>query len=1503
MCEVKALQSHLLLLAALALCPDLLQAQVQPQAWANHVETLLEVAVHTENDPKFLDWAEVYCDSLATVESYATLAQEQLERINQTRDICRDNLNHRAPTLELFRGKPEYMGFADDAVEYALESATALLLNKPIEFQSTTLVRNGALNAVVVRGDVPIDLWEIALDALDVETNYTFRRLMGSPKSALDSLVASVQAKPSEANVLALSQHLGVARLALFGVNELDVVDNRLWMVGMEMIIWDDAKGFGDTITASGFCEDKTGSPILLNLLDVLLWSFLLLISISGLENIHWSNLSRLKEGHEGWSALSLRLLAILAVPFVWIRFATQRIPKTVLFIVLPTVVAFLFIQAVGIIVPGPTTHYQEIESKLWVIGTAIGMSLLPTVLNFFLLNRFRLDGFHSMRSYRDLANVSLFGSYIPFMYIQEVNGTPLGLDFVVMLVVATWMAADLLAFHLDKLLSSKKSLRVQFTSVVGLLMGTAVIVVLTFDMIGEAALDVSLQLSLVGGIANLVSRPAMRWAHRKDSAAKKATSEQSSLENGAFVTSAVPQLEGMISRIESPDFTAGYVSGPKGIGKTRLMEEVQQRLTHSNEQWHLFFGDCDEVQEEGHLAFEPFVEAFGEFLSITEVGDRTAQLDAIGQSMFSKLTDVGPVPVELDAVAHDAKQSLEDFALHLIERLEKEDGRMILILDDAQWMDSDTYRLLKVYWGMVNRSPKLKGRFKLLLTHRMVHEEAGGRLSGEEFRTLIEEIGAEDMFSGSSFEVRDFVKGLSALRADFTLSEKTLNTLNDLFNERLKTDPKHEPQVVTPLYILRAIAHFQANKTLTQGTEGWVLTRSLSLDDLPNSEAIDAFYHNIFKTFSAKWMRVLESASIVGRSFDATVLASVWAHELLDVLDFLEQLEAQGILEDVREEDNVYRFKDKRAVAAVRSYFPNTSGDRNARQIVIEYNKRLIQAEIECIPNRAFHSDQKLWSFLERLSQAKGIENRHSSMILLIEELAIRFAIDSDDGHFNLISKLEKRCHDWGLTEVAKMLQFLHLVLEEDSSKAKKAMELILKMRGVATPHLWAYVRLYYDHRHALQLKDGRSQLLSEAERQSVFDEVNEHGQGAVWIGVVDLLLVHPDSTQDFKKAICERWKTSPPRLNAAMDLSRKRMELQVSEGDGDWAWSEQADCRWNLLWEETLKDGTSRQKTIVANAILKHFSMSSRDIHGAIHWFIEQENNLRSPLQELQMGWIQIFLESMMSDVYIRRVLCREHRGAAKAWFEEMDRYLNLRYGDEIYSQMAFDMRRYRLLCEIEWQDYTALEIQKQGESLLTYVKRFPELHPRQLAMALDLIADLLHDCNPAQAKGYYLKVYDIYKSLHAETPQASRLGVICGDLNKVYRNGLKNYEEALHWAEESLKWGQEAKKKQKDECLGPKYYFVGCTLADLNRHDEAVEAFQWALKQWKPDSDEKKFRIAITRMWLGASQIKGGLTDGKKTLRTAINSLESIQLQSFLSATNTDQLKEMKALLASA
>ena len=62
---------------------------------------------------------------LSQIAGFESIANAQRVRINQTRDICGDNLNHRAPLLEMFRGRPEYMGFADDAVEEDEEEVEA----------------------------------------------------------------------------------------------------------------------------------------------------------------------------------------------------------------------------------------------------------------------------------------------------------------------------------------------------------------------------------------------------------------------------------------------------------------------------------------------------------------------------------------------------------------------------------------------------------------------------------------------------------------------------------------------------------------------------------------------------------------------------------------------------------------------------------------------------------------------------------------------------------------------------------------------------------------------------------------------------------------------------------------------------------------------------------------------------------------------------------------------------------------------------------------------------------------------------------------------------------------------------------------------------------------------------------------------------------------------------------------------------------------------------------
>ncbi len=129
---------------------------------------------------------------------------------------------------------------------------------------------------------------------------------------------------------------------------------------------------------------------------------------------------------------------------------------------------------------------------------------------------------------------------------------------------------------------------------------------------------------------------------------------------------------------------------------------------------------------------------------------------------------------------------------------------------------------------------------------------------------------------------------------------------------------------------------------------------------------------------------------------------------------------------------------------------------------------------------------------------------------------------------------------------------------------------------------------------------------------------------------------------------------------------------------------------------------------------------------------------------------------------------------------------------------------------------------------------------------------------------------------------------------------RNQLKDYEGALHWAKESLHWAEQAQQQGLMVEIGTNHYYVGTALMEMERHEEAAKAFQRALDQWKPNSDGMKYRIAVTNMNRGASQIKAGMPEGKQTLQEAIDALESQELKPLVSSTNASRIEEMKQLL---
>ena len=79
---------------------------------------------------------------------------------------------------------------------------------------------------------------------------------------------------------------------------------------------------------------------------------------------------------------------------------------------------------------------------------------------------------------------------------------------------------------------------------------------------------------------------------------------------------------------------------------------------------------------------------------------------------------------------------------------------------------------------------------------------------------------------------------------------------------------------ILTPLYIRKTLEGWIEDGTLKYSPDGYLLTRTLNEDDLPNSNEVDKYYHSIFDTYEEKWQRLLESAAIIGNRFDAEILA-----------------------------------------------------------------------------------------------------------------------------------------------------------------------------------------------------------------------------------------------------------------------------------------------------------------------------------------------------------------------------------------------------------------------------------------------------------------------------------------------------------------------------------------------------------------------------------------------------------------------------------------------------
>jgi class 3 adenylate cyclase/tetratricopeptide (TPR) repeat protein len=174
-------------------------------------------------------------------------------------------------------------------------------------------------------------------------------------------------------------------------------------------------------------------------------------------------------------------------------------------------------------------------------------------------------------------------------------------------------------------------------------------------------------------------------------------------------------RLSGLASEVHAGRWRVVHIVGDVGVGKTRLLEEYRRSLHATGAQVHT--GTCESYGRAPLL--QPFLQilaqvfelqpALGRIESARRAEQRLNEIDAALVEHLPALLHlaslggaVGQGPLELAALQSSLPHALSQLLLALAAR-----RPLVLLLDDWQWADDASYRVLRQLLGSLEREPR----------------------------------------------------------------------------------------------------------------------------------------------------------------------------------------------------------------------------------------------------------------------------------------------------------------------------------------------------------------------------------------------------------------------------------------------------------------------------------------------------------------------------------------------------------------------------------------------------------------------------------------------------------------------------------------------------------------------------------------------------------------------------------------------------------------------------
>jgi len=974
-----------------------------------------EYALKLNNDPYYLNKAMGYClEASKQCQNSVELASiEVLKRdIELKINTCEQNMNHKFEFFSFFKGIPSNYGFADDNIEYSFENGFDELLGLPFFGSATPLEKTNGYS-IVVYGNLDEEMYDINFQQLTSSVSqYVLPRavlysLIG--KGATDSLLRN----RSEISPLQnLCERLGIDRIGIYEGSFSHEVDGIIATECKYYLYNNETEKLSNPLIAYGFSEDRRG---------LLGWSLFLLISISLLTILLLQFVEYLIDNIRIMSRRTL-------ISYFHFDNFKGKLLLAVASQLIPMLIALILIFATSSLVPEDSTHFMESEAIFWYVMTALLLSIIPTFLTFLIVNKIDIDGFHTVRGYQSFLTASLYGSLSPLFiwYIIKYQDVPHWEH--VFVLINSMLIGWVFGKALELFFKRNKSNGNKVIGMIGTVLVLISILNTAWFLLSEISRDNILTITVGSSLSLFAFLLFNKTLGRRG--LLKNSDDTFGLEDRLLpINSSFFESEKLWLELTSTPSNRLLLRGYRGIGKTTYFKDFFLPQFQNAELGYCFYCDCDQFTPENGISYEPFVEAFGVFLGISAIEDSSAKIGNISSSLPFSLIDerLGDA---LKTSGKTVEKTGEDFIIDLLNKLAAQTkGSIILIMEDIQWIDSESQRLLRFLLTLLENEKyrsTVGSRFRIILTEGITASDKSNLISvvdswiPDEFRFL-------DF--GDFCRIKDFVWNAFNQKVS-SISANSIKTVNDLMNASLAAG-----RPITPRFIQQVLQRWIESGILADSENGKIITEVVSLDDLPNPSDLTDYYKSVIENLPPmqsmdyqRSIRILESAAYLGSRFDATILADLWNIDLLVLLDYFSVLEQKRLIHDESDYDNLYSFVDYAFVIALKSQFKDHSSNRNHRkQIVVEYHKRWIKLRLgssEAISKRTTEELMELSSKFHVVIHSEEMVPYYNR---LISNLAIRFLLQREfsrvvdliqthkeflNGH--LLSSIESHLNFW---------------------------------------------------------------------------------------------------------------------------------------------------------------------------------------------------------------------------------------------------------------------------------------------------------------------------------------------------------------------------------------------------------------------------------------------------------------------------------------------------------